>query len=224
MTTAVIRQSSGEQYVHSETHCSMAALAGISLASDAWADNTQAEIRRLQQQLDALKAQIDSPASTSGFPSMPLAFFGKVSVDAIYDDKDAGFDELLIPSTIPGGDTHQQQFNLNAKNSQLGFRVGESEGLHMVFAADLFGSLDSYELRIRDFYFQHGALRAGYGFTALLDGKAWPLTLDAQGPNSAIFARQTGVRWQTDPGPWPWKIRTAKSRTQPRAVPWPPAG
>ncbi|RJG20032.1 hypothetical protein D4A39_04130 [Alcanivorax profundi] len=176
----------------------MAALAGISLASDAWADNTQAEIRRLQQQLDALKAQIDSPASTSGFPSMPLAFFGKVSVDAIYDDKDAGFDELLIPSTIPGGDTHQQQFNLNAKNSQLGFRVGESEGPHMVFAADLFGSLDSYELRIRDFYFQHGALRAGYGFTALLDGKAWPLTLDAQGPNSAIFARQTGVRWQTD--------------------------
>ena len=30
----------------------------------------------------------------------------------------------------------------------------------------------------------------------MLDGAAWPLTLDSQGPNSAIFARQTGVRWQ----------------------------
>lgn len=165
-----------------------------------YADTTQSEIRRLQQELDQLKANLaqDAPTHT---PSNPVqwpgfAVFGKVSVDAIYDDKNAGLNDLLIPSTIPAGDTHQQNVELHGKNSQLGLRVGEGSGPNAVFAVDLFGSIDGYDLRVRDFYFEYGALRAGYGYTALLDGAAWPLTLDSQGPNSAIFARQTGVRWQ----------------------------
>ena len=165
-----------------------------------YADTTQSEIRRLQQELDQLKANLTQDAPTHT-PSNPVqwpgfAVFGKVSVDAIYDDKNAGLNDLLIPSTIPAGDTHQQNFELHGKNSQLGLRVGEGSGPHAVFAVDLFGSIDGYDLRVRDFYFEYGALRAGYGYTALLDGAAWPLTLDSQGPNSAIFARQTGVRWQ----------------------------
>lgn len=165
-----------------------------------YADTTQSEIRRLQKELDRLKANLTQDAPTHS-PSNHLqwpgfAVFGKVSVDAIYDDKNAGLDDLLIPSTIPAGDTHQQNFELHRKNSQLGLRVGEGSGPHAVFAVDLFGSIDGYDLRVRDFYFEYGALRAGYGYTALLDGSAWPLTLDSQGPNSAIFARQTGVRWQ----------------------------
>ncbi|WP_415029736.1 hypothetical protein [Alcanivorax sp.] len=174
----------------------MTAFSLAALTSAAHGDNTQAEIRRLQSELDQLKSRLgDEPTDPAlNWPSLKV--FGSVSVDAIYDDKDAGFDELLIPSTIPGGDTDQQNFVMSAKNSRFGFQVGEGSGPHMVFAMDLFGSLDRYELRIRDFYFENGPLRAGYGFTALLDGAAWPLTLDAQGPNSAIFARQTGVRWQ----------------------------
>ncbi len=165
-----------------------------------YADTTQSEIRRLQQELDQLKANLTQDAPTHT-PSNPVqwpgfAVFGKVSVDAIYDDKNAGLNDLLIPSTIPAGDTHQQNFELHGKNSQLGLRVGEGSGPNAVFAVDLFGSIDGYDLRVRDFYFEYGALRAGYGYTALLDGAAWPLTLDSQGPNSAIFARQTGVRWQ----------------------------
>ena len=165
-----------------------------------YADTTQSEIRRLQQELDQLKANLtqDAPTHTpSNHVQWPVfAVFGKVSVDAIYDDKNAGLNDLLIPSTIPSGDTHQQNFELHGKNSQLGLRIGEGSGPHAVFAVDLFGSIDGYDLRVRDFYFESGALRAGYGYTALLDGPAWPLTLDSQGPNSAIFARQTGVRWQ----------------------------
>ncbi len=165
-----------------------------------YADTTQSEIRRLQQELDQLKANLTQDAPTHT-PSNPVqwpgfAVFGKVSVDAIYDDKNAGLNDLLIPSTIPAGDTHQQNFELHGKNSQLGLRVGEGSGPNAVFAVDLFGSIDGYDLRVRDFYFEYGALRAGYGYTALLDGAAWPLTLDSQGPNSGIFARQTGVRWQ----------------------------
>ena len=174
----------------------MTAFSLAALTSAAYGNSTEAEIRRLQSELDQLKSRlVEEPAdSTLNWPTVSV--FGNVSVDAIYDDKDAGFDELLIPSTIPGGDTDQQNFVMSAKNSRFGFQVGEGSGPHMVFAMDLFGSLDRYELRIRDFYFENGPLRAGYGFTALLDGAAWPLTLDAQGPNSAIFARQTGVRWQ----------------------------
>ena len=89
-----------------------------------------------------------------------------VSVDAIYDDKNAGLKDLLIPSTIPAGDTHQQNVELHGKNSQLGLRIGEGSGAQAVFAMDLFGSIDGYELRVRDFYFEYGALRAGYGYTA----------------------------------------------------------
>lgn len=175
----------------------MAALTVACVATPALADNTQAEIRRLQEQINSLKAATASESARRlSLPS--LAVFGKVSVDAIYDDRNAGLDELLIPSTIPTGDNDQQNFVLHGKNSQLGVRVGEKNGPHMVFAADLFGSIDRYELRIRDFYFKQGGFQAGYGFTKLLDGAAWPLTLDAQGPNSAIFARQAGVSWQGD--------------------------
>ncbi|MGB1466706.1 MAG: hypothetical protein ACPG8O_10065 [Alcanivorax nanhaiticus] len=173
----------------------MAALAVASVSTTALADNTQAEIRRLQDQIDSLKAEIaGEPARSLSLPR--LAVFGKVSVDAIYDDRNAGLDELLIPSTIPMGDNDQQNFVLHGKNSQLGVRVGDKSGPHVVFAADLFGSIESYELRVRDFYYKRGGFQAGYGYTKLLDGAAWPLTLDAQGPNSAIFARQTGVSWQ----------------------------
>ena len=200
-------------------------------SSVALGDNTQAEIRRLQEELDRLQASLDAGNTGNELDWPAFSFFGKVSVDAIYDDKNAGLEELLIPSTIPSGDIHQQNFTLHAKNSQFGFRVGESEGPHMVFAADLFGSIDSYDIRIRDFYFQHGALRAGYGFTALLDGAAWPLTLDAQGPNSAIFARQTGVRWQgehltialEDPNPEvydPTNLSSASGRRPDAIITW----
>ncbi len=175
----------------------MAALAVACVSTPALADNTQADIRRLQDQIDSLKAEIaGEPARSLSLPR--LAVFGKVSVDAIYDDRNAGLDELLIPSTIPMGDNDQQNFVLHGKNSQLGVRVGDESGPHVVFAADLFGSIDSYELRVRDFYYKRGGFQAGYGYTKLLDGAAWPLTLDAQGPNSAIFARQAGVSWQGD--------------------------
>lgn len=161
------------------------------------ADNTQADIRRLQDQIDSLKAEMaGEPARSLSLPR--LAIYGKVSVDAIYDDRNAGLDELLIPSTLPMGDNDQQNFVLHGKNSQLGLRVGDKSGPHVVFAADLFGSIDSYELRIRDFYYKRGGFQAGYGYTKMLDGAAWPLTLDAQGPNSAIFARQAGISWQGD--------------------------
>ena len=93
-----------------------------------YADTTQSEIRRLQQELDQLKANLTQDAPTHT-PSNPVqwpgfALFGKVSVDAIYDDKNAGLKELLIPSTLPAGDTHQQNVELHGKNSQLGLRVG----------------------------------------------------------------------------------------------------
>ncbi|MCK0152503.1 hypothetical protein MWU49_02205 [Alcanivorax sp. S6407] len=175
----------------------MAALAVACVATPAQADNTQAEIRRLQDQIDSLKAEIaGEPARSLSLPR--LAVFGKVSLDAIYDDRNAGLDELLIPSTLPMGNNEQQNFVLHGKNSQLGVRVGDKSGPHVVFAADLFGSIDSYELRVRDFYYKRGGFQAGYGYTKLLDGAAWPLTLDAQGPNSAIFARQAGLSWQGD--------------------------
>ena len=175
----------------------MAALAVANVTTPALADNTQAEIRRLQEQIDSLKADIASePARSLSLPR--LAVFGKVSVDAIYDDRNAGLDELLIPSTLPMGNNDQQNFVLHGKNSQLGVRVGGKTGPHVVFAADLFGSIDGYELRLRDFYYKRGGFQAGYGYSKLLDGAAWPLTLDAQGPNSAIFARQASVSWQGD--------------------------
>ena len=63
------------------------------------ADTTEAEIRRLQQELNQLKASLSQDAPTrprSNDPQWPsFAVFGKVSVDAIYDDKNAGLNGVL---------------------------------------------------------------------------------------------------------------------------------
>ena len=81
----------------------MTAFSLAALTSAAYGNSTEAEIRRLQSELDQLKSRlVEEPAdSTLNWPTVSVV--GNVSVDAIYDDKDAGFDELLLPSTIPGG-------------------------------------------------------------------------------------------------------------------------
>ncbi len=93
------------------------------------ADTTQSEIRRLQQELDQLKANLtqDAPTHTpSNDVQWPgFAVFGKVSVDAIYDDKNAGLNDLLIPSTMPAGDTHQQNFELHEQPAGPACRRGQ---------------------------------------------------------------------------------------------------
>ncbi|WP_417215392.1 hypothetical protein [Alcanivorax sp.] len=69
----------------------MTAFSLAALTSAAHGDNTQAEIRRLQSELDQLKSRLgDEPTDPAlNWPSLKV--FGSVSVDAIYDAKDAGF-------------------------------------------------------------------------------------------------------------------------------------
>ena len=64
----------------------MTAFSLAALTSAAHGDSTQAEIRRLQSELDQLKSRLgDEPTDPAlNWPSLKV--FGSVSVDAIYDD------------------------------------------------------------------------------------------------------------------------------------------
>lgn len=159
--------------------------------------NTQTPRMRQGGVENSAESHLDDSIRDASIPHelSKISIYSQINVDLIYDRKNAGLKEVLIPSTFSSVNENRRNFSISGKSSQFGVILGESKS-QAVFIVDLFGSVDSYDFRLRDFYFEYGSFFAGLSYTALLDGAAWPLTLDAQGPNSVTFARQSGVRWQ----------------------------
>jgi hypothetical protein len=118
------------------------------------------------------------------------------------DTRNSGNSDRFATATIPvkgqssfGG---SEQFNVNARGSQLSFdlRAPDLEGnLRFYYQNDFFGSGSGMVYRLRHLYGQFYNVTAGFTYSCFEDPDAWPDTVDYEGPNSAIFARRALVRY-----------------------------
>jgi hypothetical protein len=149
-------------------------------------------------------------------PNTPalIKFNAKPRVDMTSDTKDSGNDDRFVTATIPvkgqpdfGG---SEQFNVNARGSQLSFdlRAPELPGnLRFYYQNDFFGSGSGMIYRLRQLYGQFFNITAGFTYSCFEDPDAWPDTVDYEGPNSAIFARRALVRYMVPfADAWQWNV------------------
>ena len=149
-------------------------------------------------------------------PNTPalIKFNAKPRVDMTSDTKDSGNPDRFVTAQIPvkgqsdfGG---TEQFNVNARGSQLSFdlRAPEMAGnLRFYYQNDFFGSGSGMVYRLRQLYGQFFNLTAGFTFSCFEDPDAWPDTVDYEGPNSAIFARRALARYMVPlAGGWQWNV------------------
>jgi hypothetical protein len=133
-----------------------------------------------------------------------IKFNAKPRVDMTVDDKNSGNSDRFVTALIPlkgtpeyGGDT---QFDMNARGSQLSFDVRAPEmpgNFRFYYQNDFFGGGTGGGMgyRLKQLYGQFFNVTAGYTFSVFEDPDVWPDTVDYEGPNSAIFARQATVRY-----------------------------
>jgi hypothetical protein len=143
-----------------------------------------------------------------GFIAVPgtpviIKFNAKPRADITYDNRNSGNNTRFVTATIPvstdpayGGGN---QFNINAKGSQLSFeaRAPEIDGSpRFYFQNDFFGSGGGeFPFRVRHLYGQIYNVIVGMTYSVFEDPDVWPDTVDYEGPNSATFARRPLARF-----------------------------
>jgi hypothetical protein len=143
-----------------------------------------------------------------GFIQVPgtpilLKFNAKPRVDVTYDNRNSGNNARFVTATIPvstdpayGGGN---QFNINAKASQLSFeaRAPEIDGSpRFYFQNDFFGAgPGEFPFRVRHLYGEIYNVIVGMTYSVFEDPDVWPDTVDYEGPNSATFARRPLLRY-----------------------------
>ncbi|HEX7862258.1 MAG TPA: DcaP family trimeric outer membrane transporter [Verrucomicrobiae bacterium] len=141
-----------------------------------------------------------------GFVPVPntgvlIKFNAKPRLDAMVDDKNSGNSDRFVTATIPTKNSSEHgggmQFDMNAKGSQLSFDVRAPEmpgDFRFYYQNDFFGS-GNMGYRLKQLYGQFFNFTAGFTFSIFEDPDVWPDTVDYEGPNSAIFARQATARY-----------------------------
>ena len=125
----------------------------------------------------------------------------KPRLDAMADTKNTGNPDRFVTATIPtSGAGGGAQFNMDAQGSQLSADVRAPSlpgDFRFFYQNDFFGSGGgSMPYRLRQLYGQFYNVTAGFTYSIFEDPDVWPDTVDYEGPNSAIFARQPTVRYE----------------------------
>ena len=129
----------------------------------------------------------------------------KPRVDFTDDNRNSGDPDRFAPAQIPTQGTPAygggNQFDVSARGSQLSLdvRAPDIEGApRFYYEMDFFGggATGGMTPRVRQLYGQFHNLIAGYSYSVFEDPDAWPDTVDYEGPNSAVFARQPEIRYQ----------------------------
>ena len=140
-------------------------------------------------------------------PNTPVIvmFNAKPRVDMMEDNRNSGNGDRFVTATIPvkgvpgNGYGGGAQFNMNAKGSQLKVDVRAPDlpgNLRFYYQNDFFGSGGAaMNYRLQQLYGQFYNVTAGFTYSIFEDPDVWPDTVDYEGPNSAIFARQATVRY-----------------------------
>ncbi len=139
-------------------------------------------------------------------PNTPafIKFNSKVRVDMTGDNRNSGNPDRFVTAQIPvkdgagyGGGT---QFNVNARGSTLSLDVRAPDvpgDPRFYYNNDFFGGGVSGGMtyRLKQLWGQFFNVTAGFTYSIFEDPDVWPDTVDFEGPNSMIFARQPTVRY-----------------------------
>ena len=137
-------------------------------------------------------------------PNTPalIKFNAKPRVDIMEDNKNSGNPDRFVTATIPmnnaPGSGGGEQFNMTAKGSSLSLDVRAPNvpgDFRFYYNNDFFGSGSGMAYRLKQLYGQFYNVTAGFTYSIFEDPDMWPDTVDFEGPNSAIFARQATVRY-----------------------------
>lgn len=148
--------------------------------------------------------------SLKGFIPIPgtvsmIKIGGSARVDAIENFGNIGNPNLFVPSSMPvegqTGYGGPNAFAMQAKGTRLTFEFRRpmpgGDNLRIFYENDFFGDSSSPGMayRVRHFYGQGENFLVGQTFTGFMNIDAWPDTLDYQGPNALVNARQPQVRF-----------------------------
>ena len=137
-------------------------------------------------------------------PNTPaiIMFNAKPRVDMREDNQNSGNADRFVTATIPmehsAGHGGGEQFNATAKGSSLSVDVRAPDmpgNFRFYYNNDFFGSGSGMAYRLKQLYGQIYNVTAGFTYSIFEDPDVWPDTVDFEGPNSAIFARQATVRY-----------------------------
>ncbi len=137
-------------------------------------------------------------------PNTPalIKFNAKPRVDMMEDNQNSGNADRFVTATIPMKNTPGagggEQFNMTAKGSALSLDVRAPNvpgDFRFYYKNDFFGSGTGMAYRLQQLYGQFYNVTAGFTYSIFEDPDVWPDTVDFEGPNSAIFARQATVRY-----------------------------
>ncbi len=138
-------------------------------------------------------------------PNTPalIKFNAKPRVDFTSDNRNSGNPDRFVTAQIPvDGESTEgggRQFNVNARGSslRLDVRAPDFPGApRFYYENDFFGSgSGAMPYRIKQLYGEYYNVTAGWTFSIFEDPDVWPDTVDFEGPNSMIFARQPTLRY-----------------------------
>jgi hypothetical protein len=141
-------------------------------------------------------------------PNTPaiVMFNAKPRVDMMEDNRNPGSNpDRFVTATIPvqgvpgNGYGGGAQFNMNAKGSSLSVDIRAPSvpgNFRFYYNNDFFGSGSAaMNYRLKQLYGEFYNVTAGFTYSIFEDPDVWPDTVDFEGPNSAIFARQATVRY-----------------------------
>jgi hypothetical protein len=137
-------------------------------------------------------------------PNTPviIQFNAKPRVDMMQDNQNSGNPDRFVTAQIPMKNTPGygggEQFNMTAKGSSMGVDVRAPDmpgNFRFYYNNDFFGSGSGMAYRLKQMYGQLYNVTAGFTYSIFEDPDVWPDTVDFEGPNSAIFARQPTVRY-----------------------------
>lgn len=130
---------------------------------------------------------------------------GYAKSDFNYDLRPAGNAEEFVPATIPVpgvASTNNSTVSIRPTRLTADFRIPKSAAgdVRMYFEGDFFGT-NATSFRLRHAYAQVANIVVGQTFSNFTDGDTWPDTLDFEGPNSILNARNPQARYGFPVGP-----------------------
>jgi hypothetical protein len=140
----------------------------------------------------------------SGFFQLPgtqtlLKIGGYFNTDFIYDLKPAGVPDAFIPSSFPIPTVvgvNNSDISIRPTRLSLDFRIPSTEfgDVRFYLEGDLFG-INATTPNLRHAYAQARNVLIGQTFSNFMDPDGFPDTLDFQGPNGAVNARNPQFRY-----------------------------